>query len=529
MFKLALVAALSAGVAYSVTVPLTVVRRDDDSAFPSPSVTRNITGGDPYAFVNVDTYFYCATIYVSGTPFIVQVDTGSSDLLLDTANQILSNTINTGIGGVLAYGDGSMVAAGNITLADVTWGAFTVHNQAWVDAPNSNVTVPGLFQGVLGIGPPSSARLLTQITAVGASAQVNGYAFLDHVFSSDPEAPNIITFHLARNEYGLADGGELTIGEINQTYSAISSTPQLPTILEEHWATTVDAVVVSGFPITKKDINSSASVNGWNGVLDTGTPTFTAPWPIIEAIYGSLPGAHPNTDRPYKTYDLPCDTKINVSMIIGGVEYPIHPIDLIISEIGDDGNLKCTGAIEYVPGLEADVEMILGTTFLRNVYSLYDFGSWARAGSTPPFTQLLSITDQDQAWAEFDRMNEARLKDLINSNQDDEDTSTSSLKSGTSAAPNDKVDAAGALGDRDASDVDLSGIIRNTYIIMGLLGLIIALLIALAVVIVLKGKKAQKYARVNFREPAAESKPFTFTDVDRPSAEYTTPYSEGES
>lgn len=39
---------------------------------------------------------------------------------------------------------------------------------------------------------------------------------------------------------------------------------------------------------------------------------------------------------------------------------------------------------------------LLGDMFLRNVYSLYDFGNWTEAGDAGPFMQLLSVRKDDQ-------------------------------------------------------------------------------------------------------------------------------------
>ena len=35
--------------------------------------------------------------------------------------------------------------------------------------------------------------------------------------------------------------------------------------------------------------------------------------------------------------------------------------------------------------------MVLGDTFMRNVYSLFDFGNFAKVGDSNPFIQLLSV------------------------------------------------------------------------------------------------------------------------------------------
>ena len=97
--------------------------------------------------------------------------------------------------------------------------------------------------------------------------------------------------------------------------------------------------------------------------------------------------------------------------------YPIHPIDLVV--IADQGenprtdasDFICIGAFSYLdpgstdigehtlcqPYVRADIcadfaeDIILGDTFMRNVYTLYNFGNWTRAQDESPYIQLLSV------------------------------------------------------------------------------------------------------------------------------------------
>ena len=76
--------------------------------------------------------------------------------------------------------------------------------------------------------------------------------------------------------------------------------------------------------------------------------------------------------------------------------------------------------------------MILGAPFLRNVYSLFNFGTLTRANDNAPFMQFLSVsylspvanlsiyicvsfqtTDAAKASEEFEQLNNARL-DVVN-------------------------------------------------------------------------------------------------------------------
>ncbi|CAG8616621.1 16458_t:CDS:2 [Dentiscutata erythropus] len=87
-------------------------------------------------------------------------------------------------------------------------------------------------------------------------------------------------------------------------------------------------------------------------------------------IYQQIPNATEN----YGTFDIPCESNITVKIKIGGADWDIDSRDLI--NIKQSENQKiCTGMIiGYSNGDIAIInEWILGTTFLKNVYSVYDW------------------------------------------------------------------------------------------------------------------------------------------------------------
>ena len=40
----------------------------------------------------------------------------------------------------------------------------------------------------------------------------------------------------------------------------------------------------------------------------------------------------------------------------------------------------------------APTDLILGDTFLRNAYTLFNFGTWARADAVSPYMQVISVS-----------------------------------------------------------------------------------------------------------------------------------------
>jgi hypothetical protein len=79
-------------------------------------------------------------------------------------------------------------------------------------------------------------------------------------------------------------------------------------------------------------------------------------------MYKDLPGAFFTGNG----YAIPCDSKINVSLVFGCVtflsrtsklshvpfrekEYPIHPIDVVFPTAVENDTLLCEGTFEYNP------------------------------------------------------------------------------------------------------------------------------------------------------------------------------------
>ncbi|CAL1702627.1 unnamed protein product [Somion occarium] len=464
----------------------------------------------------------------------VQIDTGSSDLWLDTKGTRLQGLTDTGVVGSILYVDGTG-AVGNIDLGNVTWGEFTVEQQAFINAPGSNATAGGQIQGLLGVGPPLLSNVDAALSA--SKSKADGSSFLDNVFAFYPDEPNFMTFYLSRSEVGTIDGGEFTIGDVVQNFSDITQTPKLNVVSPDNWFTFMDAVNINGDQLYGGSLGSpevKVPDNQTLILLDSGTSLSTAPPDYVDAMYKNLPNASFDDESGF--YIVPCDSKVNVSMVFGENEFPMHPIDLILpAAIDDDGSVVCVGVFTYAPD-NAGVDFILGDAFLRNVYSLFDFGNWAKVGDGFPFMQILSVTDIEKAWAEFDTLNKARLDAFVASHSSSSSSSTTSDATAASTQARPPIstsksgsgikDASGALADSDSSSssVDLSNVLRLSYIIIGMLGLIVVLLIGAVVTMVVRNRRSggKGYKTLHDPVPPSHEKPYQSSYSD-----YTTPYADG--
>ncbi|KAH8079427.1 aspartic peptidase domain-containing protein [Cristinia sonorae] len=468
--------------------------------------TNPTNASDPYSFGVANfqgdsTTFYFITISVDGHNLTVALDTGSSDLWINTAGIDFSNkVVNTNQNVSLLYADQSGVD-GPILVGEVKIGDFVVDKQAFIAAAPNNATVGG-YQGLLGLGPSANSR----INELLANTTFNGAPLLQNVFSTYPNVSTFMTLQMNRSTYGISNGGAFTIGKVDPTYSEISNATRLPVLTgSAQWITVMDSVIINGKNMSGNGMLDNASViasvpakyqHKLVTLLDSGAALATGPPSYVDAIYGNLTGASLMEDTG-GVYKLPCDTKINVSMVFAGVEYPVNPLDLITVDTDlDNVTVGCFSTIGYSPP-ETQTDWILGDAFLRNVYALFDYGS----DEAEPFIQLHSTVDMNEAWSNFDFAATVRTTAFKSYVLGDNTTvpspsivSPSSVP--TSANTNSDKDAIGALSESDGSDAarhDYNILMTNAWVIIGLLAFVIILLLVLIAMVILRGRQERRY------------------------------------
>jgi len=174
--------------------------------------------------------------------------------------------------------------------------------------------------------------------------------FLDMVFQQEPNTPNFITVLLPRlGDPAGTPTGEFSIGEVAQGYEKITNMPKLPVQIltdnpgDQHWLGLVDGILVNN-----RRIQTESSVadlpNGQMVVMyDTGFTFPQVPESVSTAMYGSLHGAQ--FDSEAQLWVVPCSQELNITFVIGGMSYPIHPMDAIVELAGDNGAPLCVGAV----------------------------------------------------------------------------------------------------------------------------------------------------------------------------------------
>ncbi|KAM0749863.1 acid protease [Meredithblackwellia eburnea MCA 4105] len=325
-------------------------------------------------------FSYYAKLQV-GTPavdFLVLLDTGSSDLVLETAVQAdsctgcettaplysasassTSNVTTTPVKLVYGIGYNTGVVASDV----VSFGATDV---------NSEFSIVGSSTGLLGLGWAGIAQ--TQATPLVQALWEKG--LLDSPMFA-------LAFGQSSSSNRVAAAGYLTLGGVNDTlhtgelawFDFLTSTSSSS---GGHWPVPVSDVSVNG---------ASLSLSTDAAIVDSGTNSIVVPTSVAQKIYSAIPGSSYSTSL--ERYIYPCKTTVTLSFNLNGTSYAIDPTNF---NSGKVDNTNCAGAVTDSgsgsgSGSDDDDKQpwILGTTFLMSYYTVFRF--------EPPAVGVAPIAD----------------------------------------------------------------------------------------------------------------------------------------
>ncbi|KAF8990224.1 aspartic peptidase domain-containing protein [Cyathus striatus] len=322
---------------------------------------------------------------------------------------------NTEISLNLQYGDGSYGVQGTIGVAPFEFGNFTIERQAFLYVNKNTITgiidigLHGLFG--LGLDTRGASPIKMKTASIPGKDRSWGAAVSENIFNQHPTQPNSIGFDL---------DGSFTIGEYDENYAAIGQVPKLPQfpLNSDRSTSLVDAISANGKSILLSSSISKAHKNRAVALLDTGAPNTIFPVDVLDAILSQFPSAVNFAQEGEEVaWIVPCNATALLNFNFSGVEVPIHPLDM--SVVYKDVNLFgqnytfCMSSPGGRDGCSKDFDMMLGDDFLRNVYSIYDFGnSQSNGTSGEPYMQLLAKTNFDKTKDHTGSINQASVRNM---------------------------------------------------------------------------------------------------------------------
>ncbi|KZP08675.1 acid protease [Athelia psychrophila] len=397
----------------AVRFPVTARSVKRSVASPGNRLGRRASVGGSSTITNTHNAEYIANITLGGKAIPVMLDTGSSDLWVATA---VPGAKDLGKSLTLSYAVGQ--AAGDVNAASLSFDNFTVPDQAFVLVTNTasfstDISAQG-YDGLIGLGPNSGSVIHQKISGDA------GDCMLNRIFQQNLTSENYITMLLSRLEDpGETFKGEITVAELVPGYEKIAAQPQIPvestvvlTSADQHWQILSDKdkgiVGPDGSVISTSSIVPKAPDGQLVAVFDSGYTFPQVPRAVSDAIYGRVQGAE--FDVAEQLWLVPCTQMLNISFNFGGVNIPIHPLDTVSADFNvtdSNGKSMCVGTFQPITSafsLLGSYDLILGMGFLRNTYTLFDYGDWVDESSIDtgkPFIQLLPITVPATAHTEF--------------------------------------------------------------------------------------------------------------------------------
>ena len=130
---------------------------------------------------------------------------------------------------------------------------------------------------------------------------------------------------------------------------------------------------------------------------------------------------------------MPCKTQIALSFNFGGQWFDVHPLDLSWPDPTDPSQLTCIGAVQYTNQLGSRGDFVLGSAFLKNVYSIFSYPDPTARGTWQPAVGLYSLTNGSRASQDFYavRYNRQSLSSVSANGPDMGGTSSTSPSAGS--------------------------------------------------------------------------------------------------
>ncbi|KAJ8480872.1 hypothetical protein ONZ45_g15506 [Pleurotus djamor] len=504
--------------ALAIQLPLS---RRAVSRSPKSLATRSVNiSGIQHAELlsNADDMVYTVNITLGSQEIPVLVDTGSTDLWIREPSSGISLVNSTSVIVNMTYTKGQI--AGPIQFAEMKLAGMTIPSQAFINA--NEVVEFSSSDGLMGLGFDTIqvSRILNALDEEYGAAESISRSPIANIFHQNPTIHNFFTLLLGReNDPNAADDGAFTIGEYLPQYKSIAHSPKLENQTPILWGVLVDDIRIGDRSVALNSSVPSVPAGKMISALDSGASFSFLPVYLVDSIYSGIPGAvrvseiHPDLELGYQ-WVLPCDHADDVVLTIGGVEFPVNPLDLTRvhqTTIGENYTICINTFQERAFGSGfRDFDILLGDSFLRNVYAAFHYGSSNSSEegvAEGPFVQLLPTTDMAKAHedypsvraAQMDGRNvvspsefrdtiraflglESEVEDDVEEGKDDEDDSETDSSSASASPP--VRGALSATDDKDERTPTSDFVTKFGPVVVGLLAGNLFLLIMISVIAV---------------------------------------------
>lgn len=322
-------------------------------------IRHQLTSIVPESLMNAaDAYYYgTITIGTPPQPFTVLFDTGSSDLWIPSVNcascgphrrynSARSRTYHAnGRSFSISYGDGSG-ARGFIDLDVVNINGLVVANQPFAEVTRENGMYNDIEDGLMGLGYSSIANYANPTP-------------IDSAYAQGLIPQKLFAFYLNRDASNPSNGGEMTIGGLDQAHYTGPIT-YVPVTRKGYWQFRMDVVWVGGV---------DACSGGCQAIADTGTSLIVGPTADMARLNRAIGGV----DNHDGSFELNCDAMASypdLTFQIGGRAFVLKPSDYMIRE----GRTCYSGLMGGSENL-----WIMGDVFIGPYYTIFD-GVYDRVG-----------------------------------------------------------------------------------------------------------------------------------------------------
>ncbi|EKM60386.1 uncharacterized protein PHACADRAFT_203598 [Phanerochaete carnosa HHB-10118-sp] len=320
----------------------------------SAALQKRDTGSDPLTDQDDDVLWTGPiSIGIPGQPFVINFDTGSSDLWVPSSS-------------CSSCGGKHMYKASSSSTSSKKDGTFSIKY-----ADNSTVSGPIYTDTVTVAGLTVTNQYLSPVTTLSSAFQSNpadGILGLAYPAVSNLNATPVFN--------ALIDQGKVSAGEFafklassgSELFLGGTDTSKYTGSIEFH-----DIDQSTGFwqPTSAKSVVGSKNPNtDFETVIDSGTTIMYGPPSAVKTFYAAVSGSR-LYDSEEGYYSYPCNSPLTVGFNWGGKTWDVTSANFNLGRT-HQGSSQCVGALAG-QDIGLGSVWLLGDSFMKNVYTVFSF------------------------------------------------------------------------------------------------------------------------------------------------------------